>query len=490
MSIGNRRTAEGSPRGYRFWADPQGKIPPELWTTAHDIQRFWNRLVALREDVAFNCETLPEHAKAVRERFWKLLTSKEDDCKQWRLVVKQESGLLWATRDAVFDRFVTCCRRAAQKKGGWPRLQHRLEHIAILHRFAGGGKPVSKLFISKKQLAWRFGLRSVPNWAYEGKTRQHTNRRRSSGFFGFSRESRIEFRTVLHRRLPPEGVVKGAAWIGRLHPVKGWQWAITITLEDPKPNVERPSLPACGLDLGWRAREGYIRIGMICDSEGNAAELRLPVYAPTSNTRRHSLPYSYRDLAAMDFHIAKLVDDVKTRLQQQLPGDLPAHLKELAAHISRMRQGGLVRLLRGLEKASTLPDAQTILHAWLAENDRLRSLRASLQDRLVGRRRWQYRNMAAFLARRYGTIALEGKLSIKEMIEDKETKDPAFRKSLRYHQWAAVAELRNDILEAADKYGARVVEAKTSWSTTTCHICQAQTTHRPDIKLTCPRGHH
>jgi hypothetical protein len=108
----------------------------------------------------------------------------------------------------VFDRFVYCCRRAAKKQCGWPRLHSRLARIAIVHRFAGGGRAVKKLNITTKRFGWRFGLKPVSDWAYEGKTRRHTNRRLSSGVFGLSKETKIDFQTVLHRQLPADSVVK------------------------------------------------------------------------------------------------------------------------------------------------------------------------------------------------------------------------------------------------------------------------------------------
>ncbi len=254
---------------YRFWADPRGEITPELWRTALDMQRFWNRLVALREDVAFNSETLPQDAETILTQFWNLLTGGNADCKRWRKELKEEWGLNWEARDAVFDRFVTCCEQAAKNRRGWPKFQHRLERVAIPHRFKNGGVSPEALFTRVGRRAWRFGLEPVPQWTYQGKSRNHTNARLTKGFFGLSKQAKIEFVTVLHRAFPSQGIVKGVTWLGELHPVKSWQWAIAITLESASSPPARPTLPACGLDLGWRAMGDYIRIGMLYDSDGN-----------------------------------------------------------------------------------------------------------------------------------------------------------------------------------------------------------------------------
>jgi hypothetical protein len=60
---------EGMIRTYRFWARPLGVIPSELWQIALNSQRFWNELVALREDVAFNSETPPNTRRLYERAF-------------------------------------------------------------------------------------------------------------------------------------------------------------------------------------------------------------------------------------------------------------------------------------------------------------------------------------------------------------------------------------------------------------------------------------
>ncbi len=474
---------------YRFWADPCGEITPELWRTALNMQRFWNRLVALREDVAFNSETLPQDAETIRTQFWNLLTGGNADCKRWRKELKEEWGLNWEARDAVFDRFVTCCQQAAKNKRGWPKFQHRLDRVAIPHRFKNGGVSPEALFTRVGRRAWRFGLEPVPQWAYQGKSRNHTNARLTKGFFGLSKQAKIEFVTVLHRAFPSQGIVKGVTWLGELHPVKSWQWAIAITLESASSPPARPTLPACGLDLGWRAMGDYIRIGMLYDSDGNVAEMRLPLCAPNSQTRRHGLASDWRHISGMDRIAAGMLEDVKRSLTFKLPPVLPEDARVPASQLVKMRQGGLVRLLHSLETAGIAREAQVLLRSWLAENDRWRARRAALQDRLVGRRQWLYRNLATFLSRRYGTIAIEGQLSIKRMIEKSEDANPALKYGRRYHQWAAVAELRRYLIEAASKHGTRLAYARTSWSTVTCHSCGERAQGGGTLELICPRGH-
>jgi hypothetical protein len=481
----------GTIRTYHFWAKPLYKIPNEFWQVVSNSQRFWNRLVELREDVAFNCETLPENAAIIQAQFWKLLTSKEADCRRWRIALKHAADLPWATRDFVFDRFVDCCIRAARNKGGWPRYRNRLERIIILHRFTGNGRAVQDLAFTKESHRWRFGLRPVPTWAYTGNTRQHTNARLSCGFFGFSKDVKLCFQTVLHRQLPFDASIRNVAWVGKLHPIHGWQWTIAIALKIVPSPVEHGHLPACGIDFGWRARLSYIRIGVLCDSYGNVVELRLPLDAPTSKTRRHNQTSSYYDLLRIESEIDNEINQAKAQIQQQVSLHLPADLQQMITELPKARERGLLHLLYALEAHKVTLDAQKILRDWLLENRRLRSLRSALQDRLIGRRRWFYRNIAAFISKNYGIIALEDDFAAKAMVEDRTTKDRdrRFKRSIRYYQWAAVAELRKYILEAAVKTGTRIVETETKLSTAICFRCGQYTSHESNLELTCPSGH-
>jgi Putative transposase DNA-binding domain len=475
---------------YRYWVKPKGEVPQELWETARRMQQFWNVLVQLREDAGFNADTLPEAKEVIFKYFWNLLTGKDAEFKQWRSRVKDASALNWESRDAVFDRFVTACQQAAKGRRGWPKFHHRLERIAIPHRFSGGGLEVRSLFGTR---AWRFRLEPVCEWAYQGKTRRHTNARLTSGTFGLSKEVQIRFTTVLHRPFPTNALVKGVTWLGELHSVKGWQWAIAVSLETKRQVKDRQELPAAAIDLGWRVMGDYIRIGMLADSDGNIAELRLPLEASTYHSRRHGIVSGWRDLLTLDRKISLLVDDVKAKVYAhfaKLDKPLPEEIKAIAGGLAKARQGGLVRLLRALQERQLCAASQSALEAWLVENDRMRSVRCALQDRLIRRRQWLYRNLCAFVARRYGTITIEGDLKIKQMIGGNRSPEKyALEAARRYRHWAAVAELKGDIEQAAIKYGGQLFKQESAWTTRTCHLCGEQVEGSAALELSCPQGH-
>src|SRR5258708_13124605 len=156
----------------------------------------------------------------------------------------------------------------------------------------------------------------------------------------------------------------------------------------------------------------FLRVAMVYDDAGIGLEVRLPLDASTSDTRSRELPSGYRDLLDYDSQMGRLLEDVKVRVRKTLPKRLPREAQVIASTLTIARQGGLVRLLRALQVVDRAPDAQLILQRWLVENDRLRSIKQALSDRLVGRRRWLYQNLGSWLCRRYSVIAWKGNFNI------------------------------------------------------------------------------
>jgi hypothetical protein len=125
-----------------------------------------------------------------------------------------------------------------------------------------------------------------------------------------------------------------------------------------------------------------------------------------------------------------------------------------------------------------------MLCKWKAQNDRFRSIRASLSERLIGRRRWIYRNFAAGLSRNYKTIILK-RTAIQRLSQTGRGLDAAGK----YRQWASPAELSLYVRQAAASNGCVLKVAESAFSTTTCADCGAQATQTGDVILTCSNGH-
>ena len=491
-----KRAAETRIRVFKYWSAPVDGLPPEFWHTVERMVAFWNELVTLHELTRLSAETIPDHADTLYQRFWDLLTSHGAEFKRWRKHVKSASGLNWEARDEIFDRFVTAAQQAAKNRRGWPVRQRNVERISIPHNFTERGLQPARLFRKRGGRTWRFGLDRIDDWAYEGKSRAHTNARLTRGFFGINRDACFEFKTVLHRPLPADASVKRVNWLGKRHPVKGWEWAIAMIVEEPvlpaRPANHQSSKPSCGVDFGWRAMGEYIRVGMVCDSEGNSIEIRLPLNNPTAHTRRFGLKANWLDLADINRKISELLEETKAGLNCRLPSQLPEAVQIFVRRLPQLRQGGLVGLLRTLEGSegqALAGDLLELLHRWLAENDRLRSERAALQDRLVGRREWLYRNIAAFLAQRYSHIVISEDFPIPRIVANSKVDEFALLRARRYQEWSAPGQLRGYLIEAVQKAGGTLTKAEPFWGLRNCPICGREIRDRRPLNVCCEDGH-
>jgi hypothetical protein len=470
---------------HKYHVEPIGELPETLWQTAKAMQRLWNNLATLHEEtrkkVAESLEGVEEKEQSmIRREIWAGFKKQAE-------TLAKTSGLNWECWPEVLDRFDTACRTAKDhpaKDGspGWPHVHHGLQRIAIPHRFTGGGAELKSLFSEK---AKRFSLRS--------------SNRLARGSFGIG-EAQINFNIVLHRQLPAGAIVKKVVWLGH-RDVFGWHWSIAVTVEIP-PQAKRANLGrTAALDVGWRKIGDYLRIGMLTDCDGNSFEFRLPLIASTSKTRRANehiykrdnsfdemIPESYYEALNLDERIGLMVEDVKSKLRASLPDNLPEEIRASVGQLTKMRQGGLVRLLRALEAAGIAEQSQNEIRAWLIENDKLRRRKTALETRLLNRRRWIYGNIAAWVAQRYDVLIWEGGLNIKSMIESSD-KAHALKLADRYHQWAATSELRLQIKNAAAKSGMQIIDGVTAFSSSTCNVCGEQVEKADEFQLRCGNGH-
>jgi hypothetical protein len=460
-----RKRPEYRIRSFKYWARPVQDLPEAFWVLARQMRDTWNFLVESREKT----EELARMLSHKEHR--SLWVTHRETCRR----IIAESGLNWENGPEVLERFESACRMAARGERGWPRSQCEIWSLMIPHRYGNGGIPAASLFRANRRLT----LRPVPLEAYADSKRETVRMRLTRGTFGFP-DGSIDFETILHRPIPSNAFVKRTAWIGRRHPIKGWRWFITITVEEP-PVIAHKSDKAVAIELGWRALDDAIRVAVMVDQDGLVQDLRLPFDAARSHERRHSIPSGWHDLATLDSRIANLLSSAKAELQELTRPDC---CRAQMADPASMPAGMLVRLLDHLDENRIWPEAAAVLRRWKTENDRLRSMKASLSERLIGRRRWIYRNFAAHVCRDYQTIIIKS-LPIQRLSLHRTGPDAASR----YRQWASPAELNLYIRQAAKHNGAIVKEAESAFSTTTCVECGAQTVQSGNLILTCPNGH-
>ena len=453
------------------------------------MQTLWNDLVVLRESTLAAVKALPDDApKEARQQLWKIFEE------QIQAVERSEAVcavLGWEARSWVMEHFRLAAREAV-KRNGTLHLKKRLDSIVIPMRFTGGGLPVERLWNRRSN---KFQLNRVDNLYYLDETNQNRRRRISGGSFTIG-ETRMPFRTILHRDLPSAAIIKAIAWCGQRHPTRGWRWSLNFTLEQPPPPpILSPRKRAAALDLGWRKFEGHIRIGVLHDTSGNTFELRLPLLnTGTTRTRRDKLPDSFADILKMESEVGLLVEAAKKSLRESLPDPVPEESQELISHLTKVQQGGLVKLLRIFEAAheaddtGELPQSVIVLREWLEENNKLRKRITDTRDRLLRRRRHNYENLALWLFRTYDAVVWESKFDLKEKAENT-AGNIVLRRAAKYRAWAGLSELRGLIRRAAQKTRGSLIEGQATEGAGKCAQCGVACEPTDKLMITCPNGH-
>lgn len=419
-------------------------IPQSVWDTARSQRELWNKLVILTNQTS---------------EWARLLGDKRQGWKGFDLAARElvaQSGLDWVNGPEVFDRL-----RSAIKSKRWPRVHASLDRIALCHRYTSGGIPIARLIDNPR--AKRFGFASSAEWQLprlvHSPDKQHWRAHFAVG------EQQISFGLALHRALPDEGILKRVAWLGRVSAGK-WFWRLALTIEEPPAAMSNHATQlTAGLDLGWRVfREGgtngYVRVGMLADSEGRTIEFRLPLRlrdGPNSEQRDISYLAQLQRLAAEFLKCA-----------QALAGDKPLgyrELRELVAADHEHADG---------------------IRAALAARDLMRRRLSEQRFHLLQRRSWWYQNLARWLCRRYRQIAVEADLALPQL--NIHNHAPAFRAAAIYRNYAAVGELRKCVRAEAENTSTHI-SGHTANTTTTCWLCGAEAAVTARLMLTCVNGH-
>lgn len=461
---------------YKFWARPIDKLPDELWQRAREMNQLWNELLEFRRIAQTEAMGLEGDAKKQR---WAAFNDTT------KALIKN-SPVNWECKGAILDRFNTAVRRAA-KEHTELKFRGGIRKINIPHRYTGGGIELEKLFAS--ETAKRLRLRPVVHEAYSDSRRETIRRRITRGVFGLSDNCQFEFETILHRPVPVGAIVKQANWCGvfnrNLPPDKRWSWSIQLVCEIPPERFFlEPQSPdtrgICAIDLGWRvmADGEYLRIGMMADDDGRLFEFRLPLFmAKKRDLSKQGYYTSFYDLLDLDSKIGTGVENAKTEVVKQLGGKPQG--------FDKMRQRGLRKMI---DDPACGNELKTALEIWNEHDRKLNAIKASVMNRMKGRKVWLYRNLAAWLTRNYKTIILEGDLSLKKLGIEKG--DYVIQNAAKYRQWAGLGELRTVIKNATIRNRCEVIGVNGAYSTIVCHVCGADSeSNKAKRTMECPNGH-
>lgn len=249
------------------------------------------------------------------------------------------------------------------------------------------------------------------------------------------------FPIVMHRPLPADGRIK-AAWVGRRR--LGTRDVFTLQIVVEAASLERQVLkaaPVAAINLAYRVRPDGLRVGYLVDEHDQRREIILP------RTILDRLDHADHIQSIRDTNL----DTFRARLMQALAGmadGLPEWMREehktLHAWRSAARFASLVQRWAGARfDAPGEPEAFALAESWRRQDRHLLQWTAHEARRALGHRRELYRRLAAELATRYSTLAVE-QFDLRQVarLPKPEDEDPAHAAVRRNRQRASLSELR------------------------------------------------
>lgn len=396
-------------RVYQYDVRVAHEAVPVLLRHAALMADVWNQLC-----VAWGVHRASGAEGETKKAFWA----------RWRMRADSliaSSGLCWADRAAVRERFDGAIRRGGpQPKSG------ALDRVCVLHRFTGGGLPITRLFGRSARL----------------RLESPDARGRTVGSVEVLGEA-VALRFTLHRAPPAGAWLKVAQLSGtqvtpteltvrpdrpdRLYPPR-WAWKLCLTVEEPPAvKISAGNSRVGALDLNWRrigeGDEARIRVGVLVDEDGRVERLEYP---------------------PRFFERARALSELQS-LRDQATGEARYRLRR----------------------------------EWRLAGRRL--LRA---------RQWLWRNWAKRLCCAYGRLVIEDMdLSSMVTHEALQHAPRAVQAAAWSRVLVAPSELRLYLAEAARKCGTTIERVNPAYTTVTCHVCGGVTDNTGDLELTCPLGH-
>ena len=423
----------------------------------------------------------------------------------------------WEVREDVFNRFEIIHKQALKVGGEIKLLPDYLQQFHFPHRFTEGGWDTAALHAKRSK---RLFIEPVAEEFYAAETYRNRKRRVTSGIFGagIGNALRISFRIVLHRPLPPQAKIKTAILTGKFRR-RRWEYYLVLTVDEPFAVSDRAATEkiGAGLDLGWRKFEGYIRFGMIADTDGNLFELRLPDDPGKKQSYRRlerllakhgaaerQYPQTWQDIEDWQTRSDAHIERVKEVLRG-VPLPSTETIKPLLGHLGRKRKSGLLRLLRELESLAEAPfkeesaagirQAVELLTDWrdahLAREDEIGYAR----DRLLNYRNHHYRVLANWLRDTYAEIACRGDLHLRLLAEQAahasllEEHGAVRKNSAKYRVRVGLSEL---LVRLKQKQGTGenwLLPKAGIHPSITCLVCGAVCEKSPKLRVVCAAGH-
>lgn len=306
------------------------------------------------------------------------------------------------------------------------------------------------------------------------------------------------FPVLLHRPLPSDGKIMWA-WILRTREGINYRYSLQITVEAPSfvPQTEPPR-GIVAVDVGSRdLPTGEIRAAYWLADNGQRDEILLPLTRQSSPTssglkpdrtrRRKIVPDNLDKCESLRGIRDRNLDDMKHQLAvykvaagastvSPQTNETLAWLKERLSRVTLWRSPARLAMLHHHWLRHPGDDViYEALGAYLKQDRHLLSWETNERNRHLGRRKQQYRNFAAMLARNFSKIVLPARDYRREEWVPEVAPSSQAHESRTIMRKAAPGILAAEIKRAAKASGAEVVEVKVEGDTAWClnyRICE------------------
>jgi hypothetical protein len=291
-----------------------------------------------------------------------------------------------------------------------------------------------------------------------------------------------EWKMILHRPLPENGIIKRATVTKRRRDCRTWRWEINFTVELPAASVER----RCGegivaVNLGWRQREQGQRLRVLYwrDEFGESGEVLLD----DSIIPRLDQVNGLRSLRDEKFDLLRPVLNQWLADHQDI---LPEWLREKSEHLSKSKSFRRYHALAWQWRENRFEGDALIYrlfasnkredNSWVYRDEHLERWESNQRGTTLRCRREQYRRFAAELASTYGELLIDG-ADYREMQSNvkPESSEVKYTTVKLAQRRASPSEFRTILSDAfKSRRGAvTTLSSETLKPTVTCHVCQS-----------------
>lgn len=394
-----------------------------------------------------------------------------------------EQGLFWATANAVLDdhRVARQAVLRARKQGkAAERRMPRWDAPATLSTQVmwGQGKPRrSPQLLASGEGPWRNVVRITP-WMPEktwpkgrGSHRKGMITLRIAG----NGSEPLVLPIIMHRPLPDDADITDVQ-VTRRFVADQMQLSVAITVRLPKPPPKTEGVTVA-VRIGWAGiGENYVRVATMALPDGplpgDVPEQLRPMIRTVDTTTEVLAMAEWRRVLdrteRIRGHRDKNLDDIKTLVVKALEADPVLMIKVTEAlqrerlEVNKWRAARrMVRLYQVWPEDHPLKEA---LNQWRKRDKHLWQFEAHERQQIIARRRYLYRNVAAWLCTFARQIVLSDveidKLAVRPAVGIADT--PQAQQARANAHWAAPGDLRQAIRHAATRRGIQVIEAGAS----------------------------